>query len=64
MTVDAALDKVDNFKLSESEQLELAAQILNQIDPSDANLTKFMDELDDNVHDELINRAGDRENRN
>lgn len=50
-------------KLTGEETAQLAAQILNEIDPSQEHLEAFFGELDDNHHTELINRACDEDER-
>lgn len=49
--------------LTEEEQATLAAEILNEIDPTLENMEAFFNKLNDTVHGELISRAEDQENR-
>jgi hypothetical protein len=49
--------------LSDIEKSELAAMILSEINPTRDNLVKFFDTLEASVHNELVNRASDREEK-
>lgn len=63
MTVEAMAMKVDEKFEEDIDKAELAAMILNSIDPKEENLIKFFETLDDMCHGELVCRAADEEDR-
>lgn len=63
MTTEAMAMKVDEKFPEHRDRAELAAMILNSIDPTQDNLEKFFATLDDTLHGEVVNRAADEEDR-
>lgn len=56
------LDLVEDIE-GDQQKADLAARILNRIDPNGRNLLTFFDALDDDIHAELISRAIEQEDR-
>lgn len=63
MTVEAMAIKIDEKFEEDGDKAELAAMILNSIDPKEENLIKFFATLDDALHGEVVSRAADEEDR-
>lgn len=63
MTVEAMAMKIDEKFEEDIDKAELAAMILNSIDPTADNLEKFFETLDDMCHSEVVSRAADEEDR-
>ena len=63
MTVEQMAMKVDDKFPEDIDKAELAAMILNSIDPKKENLEKFFNTLDYMCHAEIVSRAADEEDR-